>query len=96
MRGLNIHIITFHRALNYGAVLQAYALYRSTAKLAPAGSGVFILDHKNSHIDQLYSLGPSGGGPRALLAAAAALPVNTTLAREKEASLQYLRGIVGD
>ena len=62
---MNIHIITFHRALNYGAVLQAYALYRSAANLAPAGSGVFILDHKNSHIDQLYSLLPSGAGPRA-------------------------------
>lgn len=71
---MNIYIITFHRALNFGAVLQAYALYRNAAKLAPEGSGVFILDHKNSHIDKLYSLLPSGIHPRALLAAAASLP----------------------
>jgi len=71
---VNIHIVTFHRALNYGAVLQAYALYRSVAKLAPAGSGVFILDHKNSHIDQLYSVLPSGTNLRALPAASVSLP----------------------
>lgn len=103
---MNIHIITFHRALNYGAVLQAYALCRSAAKLAPAGSGVFLLDHKNSHIDKLYSLLPSGTGTRALAAAAACLPVkavkkarfakflssHTALSREDSADGIFITG----
>ncbi len=93
--GLSIHIRSFHWVLNYGTVLQMYALYRRTAKLAPAGSGVFLLDHINSHINQRYSLRPSGVCPRVLLTATAALPVNTIVECEKKASLQYLRGIVG-
>jgi len=46
-------------------------------------------------INSIHSCLPARA-PARLLAAAAALPINAILAREKEASLQYLRGIVGD
>ena len=44
-------IITFHRALNYGAVLQAFALEQALAAL-----GVYaeVLDYRCPHIERIY------------------------------------------
>ena len=42
---MHIGIITFHKAVNYGAVLQTYALFKSLKKLAAAEDDVFVLDH---------------------------------------------------
>lgn len=46
-----IGTINFHRAINYGAVLQAYALNESIKKL---GGNPVTLDYKNPHIEKLY------------------------------------------
>lgn len=53
---MRIGIITFHKALNHGAVLQTYALYRSVKKLAGAGDDVFILDHVGAQMKKQYAL----------------------------------------
>lgn len=50
-----IGIINFHRAVNYGAVLQAYALSESIIRL---GGNPFTIDHKNQFIEKAYSLNP--------------------------------------
>lgn len=46
-----VGIITFHRAINYGAVLQAYALNENIKKL---GYYPVTIDYKNSHIEKIY------------------------------------------
>lgn len=46
-----IGIITFHRAKNYGAVLQAYALQHTLEQL---GSNCEIVDYKCENIDNGY------------------------------------------
>lgn len=48
---LKIGIITFHRALNYGAVLQAYALHEY---LKQCGYEVEIIDYRNFSIECIY------------------------------------------
>jgi len=47
-----VGIITFHRAINYGAVLQAYALNESIKKL---GYDPVTIDYKNPHIEKVYN-----------------------------------------
>ena len=47
-----IGIITFHRALNYGALLQAYAL---KTKLEILGSDAQIIDYRNDFLEQMYA-----------------------------------------
>ena len=49
---MKIGILTFHSALNYGAVLQAYA---SVHFLRSAGHDAFVVDYKNSAINQNYT-----------------------------------------
>lgn len=44
-------IITFHRALNYGAILQAYALENILAKI---GADAEIIDYRCPHIECIY------------------------------------------
>lgn len=50
---MQIAIITFHRALNYGAVLQAFALQK---KLEDMGHEAVILDHNNKKIDSINAI----------------------------------------
>ncbi|RAP74005.1 polysaccharide pyruvyl transferase family protein [Paenibacillus montanisoli] len=45
-----IGILTFHRSINYGAVLQAYALKSVITKL---GAHCNIIDYKNQYIDEI-------------------------------------------
>lgn len=49
--GSKIGIITFHRAINYGAVLQTYALWKSLTAL---GKNVEVIDYRNKHIEHSY------------------------------------------
>ena len=49
---MNIGIMTFHRAVNYGAVLQAYALQK---KLETYGNKVEIIDYRCSKIEEEIS-----------------------------------------
>ena len=48
---MKIGIITFHRAVNYGAVLQAYALQHALEGL---GAQAEILDYRNRYIESCY------------------------------------------
>lgn len=48
---MKVGIITFHRALNYGALLQAFALRYSLTKL---GVDAQVLDYRNSVIEEMY------------------------------------------
>ena len=48
---MKIGILTYHRAHNYGAVLQCYALQETLKKL---GADVHIIDYKQPHIDWVY------------------------------------------
>lgn len=49
---MKVGIITFHRALNYGALLQAFALRYSLLKL---GAEAQILDYRNPIMEDMYS-----------------------------------------
>ena len=53
---MHIGIITFHKAVNYGAVLQTYALFKSLKKLAAAEDDVFVLDHVGEKMKKQYAL----------------------------------------
>ncbi len=48
---MKVGIITFHRALNYGALLQAFALRHSLSKLNVDAQ---VLDYRNSIIEEMY------------------------------------------
>lgn len=48
---MKIGILTFHRALNYGALLQAYALKK---KLTDLGADAQIVDYRNDLIESMY------------------------------------------
>lgn len=50
---MRIGILTFHRARNYGAVLQAYALQTYLESL---GHHVFVIDYRPSYIENVYRL----------------------------------------
>ena len=50
-----IGLITFHRAINYGAILQAYALSEAIKKM---GHEPVVLDHKNQFIENVYDVNP--------------------------------------
>lgn len=47
-----INTLTFHNAINYGAVLQAYALVKKIGDLGY--DNVFLYDYRNSHIAESY------------------------------------------
>lgn len=48
---MKVGILTFHRALNYGAVLQAYALKATVEK---KGHKADVIDYRNDVIESLY------------------------------------------
>lgn len=52
---MKIGIFTYHRALNYGAVLQAYALSRV---LSDQGHDVKVIDYWSSQHSSFYSISP--------------------------------------
>ena len=49
---MRVGILTFHDALNYGAVLQCYALQNTLMNL---GYEVEVIDYKNDFINKFYS-----------------------------------------
>lgn len=51
---MKIAIITFSRALNYGAVLQSYALQQTISDFLQDNSECFLLDYKCSKIENSY------------------------------------------
>lgn len=58
-----IGIITFHRAHNYGAMLQAYALQN---KITRMGHEVKIIDYRDKNIEVLYKILKFGNFKRAI------------------------------
>lgn len=48
---MKIATITFHRALNYGAVFQTYALQKALERF---GNKVYVLDYRSSFIEEHY------------------------------------------
>lgn len=50
---MKIGILTFHRALNYGAVLQCYALQETLKK---CGHEVYVIDYRQKKIEEQYKL----------------------------------------
>lgn len=50
---MKIGILTFHRAINFGAVLQCYALYRT---LSDMGHNVEVIDYRPSFIEKYRQL----------------------------------------
>ena len=48
---MKVGILTFHRATNYGAVLQAFALKRAIEK---KGHSADVVDYRNQKIESLY------------------------------------------
>lgn len=69
-----IGILTFHRAVNYGAVLQAYAL-KST--LDAHGCNARVIDYRNPDIERAYGVFFFGGAKsiRNIIAGIANIPV---------------------
>ena len=49
---MKIGILTFHRAHNYGAVLQCYALKETLRKM---GHDVYVIDYRQPDIEHVYS-----------------------------------------
>lgn len=54
---MKVGIVTFHRAHNFGAVLQCFALKNVLENL---GHEVDVIDHRNSHLEKPYHLFPHG------------------------------------
>lgn len=50
---MKIGLLTFHRAINYGAVLQCYALYRT---LIDMGHDVEVIDYRPAYIEKYRKL----------------------------------------
>lgn len=69
-----IGILTFHRAVNYGAVLQAYALKRT---LNAHGGDAHVIDYRNPDIERAYGVFFFGGvrSLRGIVAGIANVPV---------------------
>ena len=53
---MDIKIITFHDAINYGAVLQTYALYNQIKQIINKDSSVYVFDHKCGFIQNTYRI----------------------------------------
>lgn len=51
---MKIGILTFHRAHNYGAVLQCYALQQSLKKIG--GAGIEVIDYRQPYIEENYAV----------------------------------------
>lgn len=52
---MNVGIITFHRVINYGGVLQAYALQQEIIKYTNTDDCVEIIDYINPHFKKQYA-----------------------------------------
>ena len=61
---MKVGIITFHRAWNYGAVLQCYALQQAIKDL---GHDVMVIDYRQPAIEKCYQAFSLKGSIKALL-----------------------------
>lgn len=61
---MRVATLTFHRALNYGSAMQAFALWKAIAAL---GHDVEVIDFAPEGQDDLYKVFSKPDSPRALL-----------------------------
>lgn len=61
---MKVGILTFHRACNYGAVLQCYALQEVLKSL---GHEVEVVDYRSHHIEKTYKIIKTYNGIRTLI-----------------------------
>lgn len=61
---MNCSIVTFHRAHNYGAVLQAYALQKT---LVMCGHSVSFFDYQHEEIEKVYRFFPKYGDEKFII-----------------------------
>lgn len=70
---MQIKTLTFHNAINYGAVLQAYAL---PAKIKELGyEDVYLYDYRNTKIDNSYKIFKKGVGLKGMIMQVAVMPL---------------------
>ena len=61
---MKVAILTFHRAHNYGAVLQCYALSKA---LSSAGIACEVLDYSPEYFYKMYNVFPPNHSPKTIL-----------------------------
>lgn len=66
-----VHILTFHRALNYGAVLQCYGLYKTISKITNCD----VIDYRADCIERRYKICNKNSSIRGFIKALVMAPV---------------------
>lgn len=81
-----IGILTFHKSVNYGSVLQAWALQRM---LTLKGFDTEIIDYEPEKYGQLYNVFLKPDSPRAMVKNLNRVPVMTILARQNKSFARF-------
>ena len=81
-----IGILTFHKSVNYGSVLQAWALQRM---LTLKGIGSEIIDYEPEKYGDLYDVFLKPGRPHFLVKNMNRIPVMAILARQKKSFARF-------
>lgn len=68
----SVHILTFHRALNYGAVLQCYGLYKAVSKIQ---DDCDVIDYRAECIEKRYRVIHKNSSLKGFVKAALTVPV---------------------
>lgn len=84
---MRVATLTFHRALNYGSAMQAFALWKAIAVL---GHDVEVIDFAPEGQDDLYKVFSKPDSPRALLKNARALPFAGRLTLRRKSFSAFL------
>lgn len=84
---MRVATLTFHRALNYGSAMQAFALWKAIADL---GHDVEVIDFAPEGQDDLYKAFSKPNSARALLKNVRALPFAGRLAVRRESFSAFL------
>ena len=83
-----IGILTFHKSVNYGSVLQAWALQRM---LTMKGIESEIIDYEPEKYGDLYDVFLKPGRPHFLVKNINRVPVMTILARQQKSFARFRR-----
>lgn len=65
-----VHILTFHRALNYGAILQCYGLYKTISQISECD----VIDYRASCIENRYKVFVAGKSLKGTIKALLTVP----------------------
>lgn len=99
----SVHILTFHRALNYGAILQCYGLYKTVSKIQ---DNCDVIDYRAECIEKRYRVVHKNTSVRGVVKALLTVPnvrkkrrkfnefirnnIKTTVAIESQKSLNEI------